>query len=157
MVGRRIVHFSPDSRICSSAISRTLRERAGSLVVTAVVEMKTARSTPAARAAATMAGACPKPSDAILSKAEHRAELNTPGSPAGSSKSPDSGSAPCLATAAVAVSLRARATTSVPAPPGLVQDVPAEEATAPGNQQPHSGPPARSRILRYSRASAARS
>ena len=69
MVGRRMVHFSPESRICYSASSRIRFEWAGSVVCTAVVETKTARSMAAALVAATIARACPKPSDARLTRA----------------------------------------------------------------------------------------
>ena len=112
MVGRRIVQASPDVRICRSASSRTRLLRAGRVVVTAVVEMNTARSRPADRAAPTMTGACPKPSDARLTSASQSAAANTPGSWALSSRSPVSGLAPRAATACAAASLRASATVS---------------------------------------------
>ena len=91
MVGRRMVHCSPDPRISRSAASRTCFERAGRVVVTAVVETKTARPMDAAFVAVTMAGACPEPSDARLTRSSQRAAANAPASRAGSSKSPISG------------------------------------------------------------------
>ncbi len=109
-----MVHFSPESRICCSASSRIRFDCAGSVVFTAVVETKTARPMAAALVAATIAGACPKPSDARLTRASQCAAPNAASSRAGSPRSPVSGRAPYRATAPAAASLRASATVSCP-------------------------------------------
>ena len=83
MVGRRMVHSRADDLISSSAASRIRFVGAGSVVVMAVVDTNTPRFRPACSAAATMAGACPKPSEARLTSTSQRAEAKIAGSASG--------------------------------------------------------------------------
>ncbi len=78
MVGRRMVYSSPLACMASSAARRMDLLPAFNCVKMAVVLMKSPRFTPASFAALTIDSACPKPSDAMLTRTStpRRAAVN---------------------------------------------------------------------------------
>ncbi len=127
------------------------------MVVTAVVETKTARGMPASSAAATMPGPWPWPSDARQTSASQRAAENASSRPAGVVEvAGDRARAVAFHRAGGGGASREREDL-VPLADRLTEHVSAQEAAAADDQEPHRRPPGESRSLRYCRASVSRS